>query len=121
MPAGYIEGIMDAAADGMSMAIRLKSAGCTIHTPADTGSGKKGRKRAAAAASADDQQQQQQQQGTPSAAKRPNYCSALDFGSFDLDGDSTEEEEEEEGGSTHRRSNTVVHIESSSEEDGSDL
>lgn len=37
MPAGYVAGIMDAAADGMSMAIRLKSAGCTIHVPGDAG------------------------------------------------------------------------------------
>lgn len=70
---------MDAVADGMSMAIRLKSAGCVIDAPVEyTGGGataaaagrRGGRKRSSALASQEDGQN----------AKRPNYCNTLDFG-----------------------------------------
>ena len=80
LPAMYVEGILDAVADGMSMAIRLKSAGCVIDAPVEYMGGgattaaaagrRGGRKRSSALASQEDGQH----------AKRPNYCNTLDFG-----------------------------------------
>lgn len=79
LPAMCVEGMLDAVADGMSMAIRLKSAGCVIDAPVEYMGGgataaaagrRGGRKRSSALASREDGQH----------AKRPNYCNTLDFG-----------------------------------------
>ena len=118
MPVGYIAGIMDAAADGMSMAIRLKSAGCTIHTPAENGGGRKGRKRANTGAGG---------AGGGAAAEeppaRPNYCNALDFGR--LYAEDTENEGDDHQGSSSSRGADVVDLSSvpvspEEEEEGED-
>lgn len=121
MPAGYIEGILQAVADGMSMAIRLKSAGCIIATMCDLSTGgsssKKGRKRTAAAAAGDGAAQQQQQH-----TMRPNYCNALDFGNF-YDSDNTEDDDDEHPLSSGAEdAASVVDVESSSSgEDNDDV